>query len=117
MANRSLMRRTRRKHRGKTRRKTRRKVHRRKSHKKRKYRTRRRRRKGGDKPHRLNQLNTGLGRLTPEAVAERNRRHIGKSTRGPSEAQIKNALRRIEKREHQKKIKEYGDVVDFVELG
>ena len=114
MANRSLMRRTRRKHRGKTRRKTRRKVHRRKSHKKRKYRTRRRRRKGGDNPLRLN---TGSRKLTPEAVAEYNKRHIGKPVHGPSEAQMKNALRLIEKREHKKKIKQLGDVEDFVELG
>lgn len=74
MANRSLMRRTRRKHRGKTRgktrRKTRRKVRRRKSHKKRKYRTRRRRRKGG-----YNHDPPPQGTLTPAQVAAYNTRH------------------------------------------
>ena len=94
-------------------RKTRRKARRRKSHKKRKYRTRRRRRKGGDNPAQSLHLNSGPKRLTTEDVVKRNLRHRVKGTHGPSEAQIKNALRRIEKQEHKKKINEYGNVADF----
>ena len=92
----------------KTRRKTRRKVRRRKSHKKRKYRTRRRRRKGGDVPR--------LG-FTTEDVVKRNLTQRGNQMkrpqlRVPSPTERANAERRYEKLQHKNQIKKYNSQVN-----